>query len=166
MSHPPPTTHVAGRWRRPVGIPSGRKRAGCRSLSESAIMAIRKKLVRRSVAATRWDGIDSHTTPIDSRPPTQSMASTMAENEGQSPPHDDLGGRPRREVPADANAWMKVAGLGIELAGTTLGAMAIGIGIDWIVGSDRPIATAIAALIGFAFAMFRFIQRANRSSKN
>lgn len=59
---------------------------------------------------------------------------------------------------------MKVAGLGIELAGTTLGLTSVGIGIDWYVGSQRPIGTAIAALIGFAYGMFRFIQRASRSS--
>lgn len=71
--------------------------------------------------------------------------------------------RPPQGTP-DAAAWMKVAGLGIELAGTTLGVTAIGVGIDWYTGSQRPIGTAIGALLGFSFGMFRFIQRASRSN--
>jgi thiol:disulfide interchange protein len=83
----------------------------------------------------------------------------MADEGG--PSSDD---RNRRQGgPSNNAAWMKVAGLGIELAGTTLGMTAIGIGIDWTLQSPRPIATAIAALVGFAFGMFRFIQRANHS---
>lgn len=55
-------------------------------------------------------------------------------------------------------------GLGFELAGTTLGTMGIGIVADWYAGSQRPIGTAIGALVGFAYGMLRFIQRANQSN--
>jgi F0F1-type ATP synthase assembly protein I len=59
---------------------------------------------------------------------------------------------------------MKHAGLGIELAGTTVGVAAIGYVIDWKVQNSTPYATALAALVGFSFAMFRFIQ--NVTKKN
>lgn len=89
----------------------------------------------------------------------------MTENDDRPslPVGPDGNPRQRRETP-DSGAWMKVAGLGIELAGNTLAATAIGIGIDWYAGSQRPIGTAIGALTGFAFGMLRFIQRASRSN--
>ena len=58
--------------------------------------------------------------------------------------------------------WMKHAGNGIELAGTTLGVAAIGYLADWYLENKTLYATAFAAMIGFAFAMFRFIQNASR----
>jgi F0F1-type ATP synthase assembly protein I len=59
--------------------------------------------------------------------------------------------------------WLRHAGLGIELGGTTVGCGAIGYGIDRWMGNTTPYATAACLLIGFAFAMFRFIQNVTRS---
>ena len=60
--------------------------------------------------------------------------------------------------------WMKHAGLGIELAGTTIGVGLIGYAIDWKMQNETPYATALAGLIGFSFAMFRFIQNVTREN--
>ena len=56
--------------------------------------------------------------------------------------------------------WMRMAGLGMELASYTLGLAAIGYVVDSRRGHARPYATAAAALVGFSFGMFRFIQKA------
>ncbi len=53
-----------------------------------------------------------------------------------------------------------MAGLGIELAGYTLGLAAIGIVVDSRLGQATPYATAAGALVGFSYGMFRFIQKA------
>lgn len=66
--------------------------------------------------------------------------------------------------PLPSKAWMRHAGLGIELGGTTLGCGAMGYAMDWWLGSATPYATAAGLLIGFAFAMFRFIQNVTRTS--
>ncbi len=62
-----------------------------------------------------------------------------------------------------AGVWMKYAGMGIELAGLTLGAGAIGYFVDWYFASERSIGVAFGVLIGFSFGMFRFIQVALKS---
>jgi len=59
--------------------------------------------------------------------------------------------------------WMKLAGLGMELAATTLGTMAIGYLIDRYRAAGDNYVTAAAALVGFAFGMFRFIQKARQA---
>ncbi|WP_149752721.1 AtpZ/AtpI family protein [Rubripirellula obstinata] len=61
--------------------------------------------------------------------------------------------------------WMKHAGLGIELAGTTIGVAALGYAIDWKMQNKTQYATALFALIGFSFAMFRFIQNVSRENR-
>ena len=58
--------------------------------------------------------------------------------------------------------WMRLAGLGIELASFTLGLAAIGYLVDTRRGHATPYATAFGALIGFGYGMFRFIQKATR----
>ena len=60
---------------------------------------------------------------------------------------------------------MTFAGMGIELAGTTLGVAAIGYVVDWYLAAARPYGFASGALVGFAFGMFRFIQRALHESQ-
>lgn len=65
---------------------------------------------------------------------------------------------------ADSSGWMKHAGLGIELAGTTIGVAALGYAIDWKLQNETQYATALFALIGFSFAMFRFIQNVTREN--
>lgn len=55
-----------------------------------------------------------------------------------------------------------VAGMGFELAGTTVVFAGIGHLVDRYCGVDRSIGFAIGGLIGFGIAMFRFILKALR----
>ena len=73
------------------------------------------------------------------------------------PPHSSPDSKPSN--------WMKHAGLGIELAGTTIGVGLIGYAIDWKMQNVTPYATALAAMVGFSFAMFRFIQNVTRENR-
>jgi F0F1-type ATP synthase assembly protein I len=57
---------------------------------------------------------------------------------------------------------MKFAGLGMELAGSTLGLAAIGYLVDRYRGKDDGYGVAAGALIGFLFGMYRLIQTAMR----
>ena len=66
----------------------------------------------------------------------------------------ELQGRPPKAP------WMRMAGLGIELASCTLGLAAFGYYVDSRRGHTKPYATAAGALVGFVFGMFRFIQKA------
>ena len=66
---------------------------------------------------------------------------------------------------ANSTGWMKQVGLGIELAGTTIGVAALGYFIDWKMQTATPYATASFALVGFSFAMFRFIQNVTRENR-
>ncbi|QDT13242.1 Putative F0F1-ATPase subunit (ATPase_gene1) [Planctomycetes bacterium K23_9] len=59
--------------------------------------------------------------------------------------------------------WMKFAGLGMELASYSLGLAAIGYVIDLQRGHDKPYGAAAGTLVGFAFGMFRFIQRVSQT---
>ncbi|WP_218933904.1 AtpZ/AtpI family protein [Rubripirellula lacrimiformis] len=91
---------------------------------------------------------------------------TLTDDDGtsQSPPNEQpsqAGGSNGTNDRDGSKAWMKFAGLGIELAGTTLGFAAIGYAVDWALGSQRPLGTAAGVLIGFSFAMFRFIKIAS-----
>lgn len=57
-------------------------------------------------------------------------------------------------------------GLGSELAGFTLVFAGVGYAIDSTRGHSKPYATAFGALIGFTFAMVRFIQQVRRNDGN
>lgn len=61
---------------------------------------------------------------------------------------------------------MKFAGMGMELAGSTLGLAAIGYLVDRYRGNADGYGIAAGTLIGFAFGMFRFIQKAMREVNN
>jgi F0F1-type ATP synthase assembly protein I len=58
---------------------------------------------------------------------------------------------------------MKFAGLGMELAGSTLGLAAVGYLVDRYRGTEDGYGTAAGALIGFLFGMYRLIQQAMRA---
>lgn len=65
----------------------------------------------------------------------------------------------------DGKPWVRFAGLGMELAGSTLVLAGIGHLIDrWRGGADG-LGIAIGALVGFSFGMFRLIQLALREIK-
>jgi F0F1-type ATP synthase assembly protein I len=64
------------------------------------------------------------------------------------------------EVKAEGNAWMKFAGLGMELAGSSLGLAAIGYFVDRYRDKDDGYGVAAGLLVGFSFGMFRVIQKA------
>ncbi len=55
---------------------------------------------------------------------------------------------------------MKFSGLGMELAGATLGVAAIGYLVDRYRGQTEGYGVAAGALIGFTLGMYRFIQKA------
>lgn len=57
---------------------------------------------------------------------------------------------------------MKLAGLGMELAGSTLGLAAIGYLVDRYRGKTDGYGIAAGALVGFAFGLYRFIRVAMR----
>lgn len=61
-------------------------------------------------------------------------------------------------------SWMRMAGLGIELASITLGLAGLGYFVDSRQGYTTPYVTAAGALIGFTYGMFRFIQKATSKS--
>ncbi|TWU30963.1 AtpZ/AtpI family protein [Novipirellula artificiosorum] len=54
-------------------------------------------------------------------------------------------------------AWFRYAGMGLELAGTTLLLTALGYWIDAWRDAERPLATALGMLVGFSLGMTRFI---------
>ena len=61
---------------------------------------------------------------------------------------------------ADDKPWMKLAGLGMELAGSTLVLAGAGHLVDRYRGKADGIGVAIGAFLGFGLGMFRFIQKA------
>jgi hypothetical protein len=76
--------------------------------------------------------------------------------------------RPRTEpghVEREQAPWLRLTGSGLELAGSALGLGGIGYILDHWLGLDRPICTAVGAVVGFAFGMFRFIQLATSTSR-
>ncbi|MCG8652074.1 MAG: AtpZ/AtpI family protein, partial [Pirellulales bacterium] len=66
----------------------------------------------------------------------------------------------RPATPRSQKPWGKLAGLGMELAGSTLGLGAVGYLVDWYWNTPNSLGVAIGALLGFALGMFRFIQKA------
>jgi len=64
--------------------------------------------------------------------------------------------QPPTEKNANGN-WVRFAGMGIELAGTTLLFTAVGYWVDAWREAERPFVTAAAMLVGFSLAMTRFI---------
>lgn len=60
----------------------------------------------------------------------------------------------------DRSRAMQFAAMGIELAGMTIACMGIGYLVDWYLEAETLYGSATGALIGFSFAMFRFIQKA------
>ena len=76
-------------------------------------------------------------------------------NNSSGPPNSDK----------EPKAWMRFAGLGMELAGYTVALMGIGYAIDTNRGHVKPLCTAIGTLIGFSFGMFRFIQQASKANR-
>ena len=64
-----------------------------------------------------------------------------------------------------ASNWVRLAGMGMELAGITLAGMAIGYAIDRVIGSAVGWGVAGGLLVGFTLAMVRFIIKATRASR-
>ena len=58
--------------------------------------------------------------------------------------------------------WLQFAGLGMELAGSTLGLAAIGYAVDQARGAADRLGIVAGLLIGFSFGMYRLIQKAMR----
>jgi len=78
---------------------------------------------------------------------------------GASPPSTN-GDGPKHRL---AKPWMKVAGMGMELASYTLGLAGIGYVVDLRRHHTTPYATAAGALLGFSYGMFRFVQKASQT---
>jgi F0F1-type ATP synthase assembly protein I len=68
--------------------------------------------------------------------------------------------------PLEKKPWMKFAGLGMELAGSTLGLAAVGYLVDRQRGKADGYGVAVGVLIGFSFGMFRLIKQAMREVQN
>ncbi len=81
---------------------------------------------------------------------------------GVNQPDPPQSSDPNQTDASRAQPWLKFAGLGMELAGSTLGLAAIGYLIDRYRGKDDGYGVAAGALIGFSFGMFRLIQKAMR----
>lgn len=62
--------------------------------------------------------------------------------------------------------WMKFTGLGMELAGPTLGLAAVGYLVDRQRGKADGYGVAAGVLIGFSFGMFRLMKQAMREVHN
>lgn len=88
----------------------------------------------------------------------------MSPDDDGKPPVDSP---PSGSTPnSDPRPWTRVAGLGMELAGATLGCAGIGHLIDRYRGGTDGIGVGIGAFIGFALGMFRFIQKALQEVNN
>lgn len=72
------------------------------------------------------------------------------------------GGDPNQS--ADAG-WIKFVGMGIELAGVTLGIAAFGYLADGYFRTAKPYGTGLGTMVGFTFGLFRFIQRAMKNNR-
>ncbi len=60
----------------------------------------------------------------------------------------------------DRSTMFRFAGLGIELATSTLLFAGIGYFVDWLLELEKSYGTAAGTLVGFTIGMFRFIQQA------
>lgn len=77
------------------------------------------------------------------------------------------------ESPSQDHSWagddagrpaaLRMAGLGLELAGSTLAMAGLGYVIDTARGHQTPYATIAAALVGFSLGMYRLISIAIKS---
>ena len=88
-------------------------------------------------------------------------------NDQRSQPDDDFDSnqvafkkRSSSNKDAQDKSWMKVAGLGMELAGSTLLLGAAGHLVDRYNGNLDGTGIAIGAFLGFSLGMVRFIQKA------
>lgn len=84
----------------------------------------------------------------------------MGPDGDEKSPHGDR--EPFDDSSPPDRPWTRLVGLGMELSGTTLGLAGIGYLVDrhWLRGDGLGV--AIGAFVGFAFGMFRFIQKAMR----
>lgn len=60
---------------------------------------------------------------------------------------------------------MRVSGAGLELSAVTVGFGFAGWLIDQSLGLERPVAMILSGLVGFTFAMYRFVRLAIRVSE-
>ncbi len=65
--------------------------------------------------------------------------------------------------PNQSKPWLKMVGLGMELAASTLVMTGIGAWIDSVRQHETPYGAAAGALIGFVMGMTRFVIHASRS---
>lgn len=84
--------------------------------------------------------------------------------QSESPKHSRPSDSEQADRPDGSKQWMRFAGLGMELAGYTLGTAGLGFLFDKYRGNVTPYATALGALIGFTFGMYRFIRQASQGS--
>lgn len=77
--------------------------------------------------------------------------------------HEDSGHPPRANSDQDGRAARQLAlrnvGLGMELAAFTLVFTGVGYWIDSSGDHEKPLATALATLVGFTLGMIRFIRQ-------
>lgn len=82
----------------------------------------------------------------------------------KSPPEGDREPSEFHESAEQKRSWMRFAGLGMELAGYTVFLGGVGFLFDKHRGHATPYATALGALIGFTWGMYRFIRQASEGS--
>ena len=108
-----------------------------------------------------------------SNPAESGATNTGKECMAPNSPQQDSDGSPAQADSADKHRskplggsapWLRLTGAGIELAFVSLAFGAIGWGLDRWAQSPRPLMTALAGLIGFAFGMYRFIRLATSVS--
>ncbi len=71
----------------------------------------------------------------------------------------------KRRPTDSSQPWLRLAGLGMELAAFTLVMTGIGYWIDSHRQHEKPYYTAAGTLIGFVLGMIRFIIQAKNSVK-
>ncbi|MGI9472329.1 MAG: hypothetical protein ACR2NZ_12380 [Rubripirellula sp.] len=79
---------------------------------------------------------------------------------------DEAEGQRGQGNPQDDKPWLKVVGLGMELAGSTLVLAGVGHLVDRYRGKADGVGVAIGAFLGFGLGMFRFIQKALQQIQN
>ena len=80
-------------------------------------------------------------------------AETRSRKRSDSPRQDHN----RAEDAAGRTAALRLAGLGLELAGSTLAMAGLGYVIDAARGHETPYATIAGTLVGFSLGMYRLI---------
>ncbi len=93
---------------------------------------------------------------------------TKRSTEQTGPPVQQQEGAPQTTPVAgrDQRVWLRFAGLGIELATSTLLFAGIGYLVDWMLALPKSYATAAGTLVGFTIGMIRFIQQALKGTGN